>query len=144
MWDGIFLLEIGDFMAELITAVSIMLLPKNLSVTLGESLEHLEFRCKCSYTDCNHTLVSNDLLFAWNGMRSTWMNPLIVNSGFRCQKHNKKIGGIDKSSHMTGLAIDISTYGMGEQEKTDLEHHARIYFDYVKVYKTFIHCQISR
>jgi uncharacterized protein YcbK (DUF882 family) len=33
--------------------------------------------------------------------------PLGINSGLRCAKHNKKIGGASDSSHLVGLAVDI-------------------------------------
>ena len=31
-----------------------------------------------------------------------------INSGFRTVSHNKKVGGKQKSSHLVGLAVDIS------------------------------------
>ena len=33
--------------------------------------------------------------------------PFVINSGFRCPKHNKDIGGKPGSSHIKGLAVDI-------------------------------------
>ncbi len=30
-----------------------------------------------------------------------------INSGFRCPKHNKEVGGSPTSSHLKGLAVDI-------------------------------------
>ncbi len=33
--------------------------------------------------------------------------PFIVNSGYRCEKHNEKVGGLSNSSHLTGSAADI-------------------------------------
>lgn len=40
--------------------------------------------------------------------------PFKINSGFRSQEHNKKVGGTETSSHLTGHAADIhctsSTY----------------------------------
>ncbi len=34
--------------------------------------------------------------------------PFRINSGYRCEKHNREIGGSPTSSHMKGLAADIS------------------------------------
>jgi len=34
--------------------------------------------------------------------------PVIINSGYRTVSHNKKIGGVSRSSHLSGLAVDIS------------------------------------
>ena len=32
---------------------------------------------------------------------------LDVTSGFRCEKHNREVGGSKTSSHLTGLAVDM-------------------------------------
>lgn len=33
--------------------------------------------------------------------------PFVVNSGYRCWKHNKEVGSTETSSHLVGLAVDI-------------------------------------
>ena len=33
--------------------------------------------------------------------------PVKINSAYRCPKHNAKVGGAEKSQHLTGLAADI-------------------------------------
>ena len=38
--------------------------------------------------------------------------PIIINSGYRSQQLNKKIGGAANSNHLTGCAVDIRTSGM--------------------------------
>jgi len=35
-------------------------------------------------------------------------NPIIISSGFRSAVLNKAVGGSDKSSHLTGLAVDFT------------------------------------
>lgn len=34
--------------------------------------------------------------------------PFRVNSGYRTEKHNKKVGGVNGSSHTKGYAVDIA------------------------------------
>lgn len=34
--------------------------------------------------------------------------PFVINSGYRCPKHNAEIGGVDDSSHVWGVAADIA------------------------------------
>ena len=34
-------------------------------------------------------------------------SPIVVNSGYRCPKHNKEVGGVANSQHMRGEACDI-------------------------------------
>ena len=41
-------------------------------------------------------------------LRDEYGSPMRINSGFRCEKHNKKVGGSDSSSHLWGMASDIS------------------------------------
>lgn len=33
--------------------------------------------------------------------------PFIINSGYRTKEHNKRVGGVDSSSHTLGYAADI-------------------------------------
>lgn len=43
--------------------------------------------------------------------REKFGKPIIVNSGFRCEKLNKIIGGAKNSQHVTGEAVDIQSIG---------------------------------
>ena len=36
---------------------------------------------------------------------------LQINSGYRCERHNKAVGGASNSSHIRALAIDIQCTG---------------------------------
>lgn len=40
-------------------------------------------------------------------LREAWGKPIIVNSGFRCERLNKAVGGAASSQHKTGEAADI-------------------------------------
>jgi uncharacterized protein YcbK (DUF882 family) len=33
--------------------------------------------------------------------------PFVINSGYRTKEHNKKVGGVPNSAHLSGLAVDI-------------------------------------
>lgn len=35
--------------------------------------------------------------------------PFRINSGYRTEAHNRKVGGVNDSAHLKGLAVDIST-----------------------------------
>ena len=65
-----------------------------------------------------------------------------VNSGYRCPKHNLKVGGAVGSQHMKGEAADVVT---GDS----LERLVRIIkeqgvFDQMIVYPTFVHVSYKR
>lgn len=40
-------------------------------------------------------------------LRSAWGKPIVINSGFRCDKLNRAVGGASGSQHKTGEAADI-------------------------------------
>ncbi len=40
-------------------------------------------------------------------LREAYGKPIIVNSGYRCPKLNKAVGGVANSQHLTGQAADI-------------------------------------
>lgn len=44
-------------------------------------------------------------------LREAFGKPIIVNSGFRCEKLNKLVGGAKTSQHTTGEAVDIQSVG---------------------------------
>lgn len=130
-------------MAKLLAILNIIAMPKGLNKSLNPYLNTDEIDCKCSRSTCHYTLVNEDVIQAFYEIRLEINRPLRVNSFYRCQVHNEKVGGVETSSHTTGNAIDISTYGLSEYEKEKLEELMREKFDYVKVYKNFIHAQFN-
>lgn len=40
-------------------------------------------------------------------IREGYGKPIYVNSGYRCGKLNKEVGGVDDSKHKEGLAVDL-------------------------------------
>ncbi len=53
----------------------------------------------------NLTLLTDNLL---DPLREQFGQPVIVTSGYRCQKLNSLVGGSSTSQHMTGQAADIT------------------------------------
>lgn len=49
-------------------------------------------------------------------LREAYGKPIRVNSGFRCEKLNKKVGGSKPSDHLHGMAADI-TAGIPKENK---------------------------
>ena len=82
-------------------------------------------------------------------VREAYGKPIYVNSGYRCEKHNKAVGGVPKSQHMLGQAADISlrltAYGLQDEMMTLV----RIIvlqgrFDQLILYPTFLHVSYKR
>ncbi len=73
-----------------------MVLTKNFNLN--------EFKCKCG---CNENKINHDLVIRLQLARDISKIPYIITSGYRCEKHNKNIGGVKNSTHILGLASDI-------------------------------------
>lgn len=62
-----------------------------------------EFKCPC----CGEIWIDTELLEALEALRARFNQPVIVNSGYRCERHNHAVGGASYSYHMQGMAADI-------------------------------------
>ncbi len=68
--------------------------------------------------------------------------PFKINSGFRTIEHNKKVGGVKSSSHLRGLASDISCID-GTSRFIILNALQQAGFNRIGISKSFIHCDID-
>ena len=77
-----------------------------------------EFRCRCcgglppDARENIRALVEEVL----DPAREILGGPVTVNSGYRCAKHNREVGGVSASQHLRGEAADI-TAGSPEENK---------------------------
>lgn len=62
-----------------------------------------EFICPC----CKTGQPAAALVYFLDQARRGWDSPVIVNSGFRCARHNAEVGGAASSRHLIGCAADI-------------------------------------
>jgi len=65
--------------------------------------------------------------------------PFKINSGFRTQEHNKKVKGKKSSSHLSGLASDISCVD-SRSRFIILSALIQVGFTRIGIGNTFIHC----
>jgi hypothetical protein len=115
-------------------------LHKSLDIELAPGLNTKEFKCRCVNPNCHYTLVGPRLINSWLIVRLKFAKKLKINSGFRCQKYNAAVGGVDESKHTTGEAIDISREGFKSLEITYLKELLVKNFDTVIEYSDFYHC----
>jgi len=72
-----------------------------------------EFRCRCcgglpaEAQENVRALVENVL----DPARQKLGGPVRVNSGYRCAKHNREVGGVSVSQHLRGEAADVAPAG---------------------------------
>jgi len=70
---------------------------------LTKHFSNWEFECSCG---CEFDQVQIEFIERLQKVRENF-GPLTINSGCRCERHNRKVGGSPDSSHLRGLAADI-------------------------------------
>ena len=64
--------------------------------------------------------------------------PFNINSGYRTEAHNTKVGGSPNSSHLRGWAADIECLG-GRERWLIINALLEVGFNRIGIYSTFIH-----
>ena len=65
--------------------------------------------------------------------------PFKITSGYRTKEHNSKVGGVQNSSHLIGVAADIAV-SSGNERYIILNALIKAGFKRLGIAKTFIHC----
>ena len=97
-----------------------------------------EFKCPC----CGEIIVSAYLIHLLNIIREPLGKPMIINSGYRCKKYNKKVGGKESSAHLRGTAADIKCTNSTDRYSI-VSLALASGFKRVGVYNTFIHIDVD-
>jgi len=102
-----------------------------------------EFRCPC----CGFLYVDQDLLNGLDMMREKLQAPIRLSSACRCVAHNKKVGGAQKSYHLTTndqpcRAVDIKAK-TGLEKYLILKYALELGFGGIGVYKAHIHIDVG-
>lgn len=71
-----------------------------------------EFECRC----CRRVQLATRLVLLLEDLRTHWGRPVVITSGYRCEEHNKIVGGSPGSLHRHGQAVDIAAC-IAEQQK---------------------------
>lgn len=79
---------------------------KKSEKSVSANFKAREFDCKGNGC-CNKTLIDEQLVKYLQRIRNHFEKPITINSGYRCAKHNKAIGGVSGSKHTKGMAADI-------------------------------------
>ena len=102
-----------------------------------------EFACKCCgqlpplARENVKALVSEVL----DPVREKLGMPIVVNSGYRCEKHNKDVGGVKNSQHLKGEAADLTCSDLKRLKALIIENGQ---FDQLITYPTFRHVSYKR
>ena len=108
---------------------------KQLSAHFNED----EFRCRC----CNGLPsggINPELIIKLEQLRQRVGKPLIINSGYRCARHNRAVGGAPRSQHVLGTAADVSARRIG----VDLlvNEAEKVGFGGIGRYRNFVHVDV--
>ena len=102
-----------------------------------------EFACKCCgqlpplARENVKALVSEVL----DPVREKLGMPIVVNSGYRCEMHNKDVGGVKNSQHLKGEAADLTCSDLPRLKQLIIENGK---FDQLITYPTFLHVSYKR
>jgi len=82
-------------------------------------------------------------------IRTAWGAPVYITSGVRSIEHNSNVGGAPNSSHLRGLAVDISDNNKGEMLSSKFRYVAMMTLVNMNIGRigladTFIHFDIDK
>ena len=109
---------------------------KGKAQRLAANFKSTEFDCK-GRGCCSITLVDDKLVKHLQQIREHYGKPVYINSGYRCGKHNKAVGGAAKSQHMNGKAADVVVKGISPRSVA--EYAEQIGLKGIGVYSSFCH-----
>lgn len=98
-----------------------------------------EFACPC----CGRNEISGAFVGLLDQARELVGVPFRVSSGYRCQAHNRQVGGARNSEHLVGLAADILT-PTSESRFLVVSAVLQVGIRRVGVHGQFVHLGVSR
>lgn len=106
----------------------------------------------CSQQEIHNALskkqICTNIYKSWmclNYMRHLYGSPIVINSGYRDDQHNKRVGGVPNSQHKEGIAFDIRSLDL-DGLKAFIERMGKndeFFFGQVIFYRTFVHITFS-
>jgi zinc D-Ala-D-Ala carboxypeptidase len=87
--------------------------------------------------------MDKEFLFKLDEARMLAGTPFKITSGYRTEKHNKKVGGAKGSSHTKGCAVDIAV-NSGLQRSAVVCALVKAGFIRLGIAKTFVHVDLDK
>ena len=88
---------------------------KGDSAQISKNFQYKEFDCH-GQGCCSTTIIDEKLVGYIQQIRDHFGKPVIITSPYRCEVHNRRVGGATKSYHMQGKAADIVVQGVSSRE----------------------------
>lgn len=80
---------------------------KGSNAKVSNNFKVSEFACKGKNCGCSTVKIDKQLVTYVQKIRDHFGKSVTINSGYRCSKHNKSVGGASGSRHTKGQAADI-------------------------------------
>lgn len=109
---------------------------KGKAFKLATNFKSTEFDCNGKGC-CNTTHIEPLLVNYLQMIRKHFGAPVVINSGYRCNKHNKAVGGASGSKHKFGAAADIKVKGVSPLKVA--QYAETIGIRGIGLYDTFVH-----
>lgn len=117
---------------------------------LTKNFKEEEFICKCGKCKEVPAHMKDNLILLCQQLEKIrfYTGPIIINSGVRCQAHNKRVGGVQNSQHLQGKAADIRVKNMYVEDLynriVELKRQEIIKIGYIQLYKKqkFVHIDV--
>ena len=121
---------------------------KGEKVQLSTNFSTSEFSCKCKNKSCVEQRISKELIERLQRVRNEY-GAIIVTSAFRCDLHNKAVGGASLSQHRLGRAVDakpasghLSNHPVHDMDR--LRNEFRKEFNGIGVHPRFVHGDVRK
>lgn len=119
--------------------VRIYSLAKDGETYLSENFRAKEFACKDGSED---VLISDELVTLLQKIRDHFNAPITINSAYRTEAYNKKIGGATYSQHVKGKAADIVVQGATPEQVAQYAEYLQPNSGGIGLYNSFTHVDV--
>ncbi|EML7933745.1 D-Ala-D-Ala carboxypeptidase family metallohydrolase [Providencia rettgeri] len=106
---------------------------------LSQYFKREEFACKDGCGACN---IEPELIGVLEDIRQYFGRPVIIVSGYRCESHNRNVGGASNSQHLLGAASDFNIKNVSLKAIADYLELKYPNKYGIGRYKTFIHIDV--
>ena len=121
------------------TSIKTYSVKKDGGTYLSDNFKVKEFACN---DGSDTVLISDELVGLLQNIRNHFGAAVTINSAYRTESYNKKIGGATKSQHVNGTAADIVVKGATPLEVAQYVEHIMPDSGGIGVYQSFTHVDV--
>jgi len=114
-------------------------LKENGSTYVSKNFQVREFACN---DGSDAILIADALIETLQKIRDHFGKPVVINSAYRTEEYNKKVGGAPKSQHVKGTAADIVVAGVDPIAVAQYAEFLLSGSGGIGVYPTFTHVDV--